>query len=94
MEGEYGDAGSDGEYNSIFGKRVAPLVESDVEEHDGEKFAGLRQEERYIVEMGEGCVAKGGGEGGCESDEDEGAQNLRTGEDGCWFRALLVPYEV
>lgn len=35
-----------------------------MEEHDGEQFAGFGEDEGYVVDVGEGGVAEGGGEGG------------------------------
>ena len=58
VEGEDGDAGGDGEDDEVFGEWVAFLIDEDVEEHDGEEFAGFGEDEGEVVDVGERGIAK------------------------------------
>lgn len=88
MECEDCYASCDGEYNEVFVQRVLLAEESDVQEHDGEKLAGLGQDESYVVNVGEGGVSEWGGEGGSKSDEAEGEEDTSARDEG-WKRFAL-----
>lgn len=70
--------------HEIFVERVGFPEDGEVQEHDGEELAGFGEDEGYVVDVGEGGVAEGGGEGGGYGDEDEGEEDCAGGEDGGW----------
>jgi hypothetical protein len=82
VEGEDGDAEGDGADDEVLVGRVAAAPEGGVEEHDGDELAGLCEEEGDVVDVGEGGVAKGRGEGGGDGDEEEGEDDAPRREDG------------
>lgn len=69
MEGEDGDAGCHEENDKVFVEGVAFAEYSQVEEHYWEELAGFGEDVGYVVYMGEGSVAEGRSEGGCDGDE-------------------------
>lgn len=88
VEGEDGYAGGHEGDDEIFVEGVALAEDGEVQEHDGEKLAGLGEDEGDVVDVGEGGVAEGGRERGCDGDEDEGGHDGAGGEHG---RAGLGP---
>jgi len=52
-----------------------------VEEHDWEELAGFGEDEGYVVDVGEACVAKRRGERGGYGDEDHGPEDGARWED-------------
>jgi len=64
VQGEDCDAGGDSEDDEVFVEGEGAAEEGYVEEHYGEQLAGFGENEGYIVDVGEGGVAEGGGEGG------------------------------
>ncbi len=81
MQREDGDAGGDKEDDEIFVEGVRFAEDGEVEEHDGEEFAGFGEDEGDVVDVGEAGVAEGGGEGGGDGDEDEGEEYGFRGKD-------------
>ncbi len=69
-------------YDEVFVERVGFPEDSEVEEHDGEKFAGFGENEGYVVDVGEGGVAKGRGEGGGYGNEEDCGEDGAGREDG------------
>ena len=82
VEGKDCDSGGDKRYYEVFVERVGFPEDGEVEEHDGEEFAGFGEDEGYVVDVGEGGVAKGGGEGGGYGDEEERREDGAGREDG------------
>lgn len=58
---EYCDSGGDEGHDEIFVQGIGFSKDGQVEEHDGEEFAGFGEDEGYVVDVGEGGVAEGGG---------------------------------
>lgn len=81
VQGEEGDAGGDEGHDGIFVERVAFAEDGEVQEHDGQELARLREDEGDVVDVGEAGVAEGRGEGGGDGDEDQGAEDRAGGED-------------
>jgi hypothetical protein len=79
---EDGDTASDGGDDEVFVQRVAFPEDGDVQEHDGEEFAALGEDVGDVVDVCEGGVAEGGGEGICEGHEEEGREDLFVGDHG------------
>ena len=79
---EYCDSSGYERYDEVFVERVGFPKDGEVEEHDGEEFAGFGENEGYVVDVGEGGVAKGGGEGGGYGDEEERREYGAGREDG------------
>lgn len=79
---EHSDPGGDEGHDEIFVERVEFSEDGQVEEHDGEKFAGFGEDEGDVVDVGEGGVAEGGGERGGYGDENEGEKDGSGGEYG------------
>ncbi len=69
IERKHCHAGSHERDDEIFVKRVRLSEDGEVQEHDREEFAGFGEYESYIVDVGEGGVAEGGGEGRGYGDE-------------------------
>lgn len=84
MQGEHGHACRDRRYDEVFVQRVAFPEDGDVEEHDRQQFAALGEDEGDVVDMGQGSVAEGGGEGRCEGHEEERGEDGAGGEDWRW----------
>lgn len=81
MESECRDAGCDEENDEVFMQGIA-FPQENVQEHDGEEFAGFGEGEGDVIDVSEGGVAKGGGERGGQGDEEERGEDFRGGEDG------------
>lgn len=82
VQGEDGDAGSDGGDDEVLVEGVPLAEDGDVEEHDGEELAALGEEEGDVVDVGEGGVAKGAGEAAGDGDEGERREDAGRGDDG------------
>ena len=82
VKGEDCDSGGYERYDKVFIERVGFPEDGEVEEHDGEEFAGFGEDEGYIVDVGEGGVAERGGEGGGYGDEEEWWEDGAGREDG------------
>ena len=80
MEREDGDARRHGRHDEVFVEGVAAAEDGDVEEHDGEEFAAFGEEEGDVVDVGEGGVAEGRGEGACYGYEGEGPEDAQVGD--------------
>lgn len=82
VQREDGDAAGHGGDDQVLVERVALAEHGDVQEHDGEQLAALGEDVSDVVDVGEGGVAEGGGEGVGEGDEEERAQDLAVGDQG------------
>lgn len=81
VEGEDGNASSDGGNDSVLVNRVALPEDGDVEEHDGQQLAALGQQESDVVDVRKTGVAKGTGKTVCDGDKHEGTEDAARGED-------------
>lgn len=52
------DTSGDKGNNEIFVQGVTLAEDCEMQKHHGKKFAGFREDESDIVDMGEGCIAK------------------------------------
>lgn len=82
VECEYCDSGGHERYDEVFVERIGFPEDGEVEEHDREEFAGFGEDEGYVVDVGEGGVAKGGGERGGHGDEEEWREDGTDRENG------------
>ena len=60
MKGEDGDAGGNERNDEVLVERVAFAEDRQMQEHDGEKLAGLGEDEGDIVDVSEGGIAERG----------------------------------
>ena len=82
---EYCDSSGYERYDEVFVERVGFPEDGEVEEHDGEEFAGFGENEGYVVDVGEGGVAEWGGEGGGYGNQQYLGEDGAGREDG-WSR--------
>ena len=82
VEGEDGDAAGDGGDDEVLVQGVALAEEGDVQEHDGQQLAALGEDVGDVVDVVEGGVAEGGGQGVCEGDEEQRGQDAAVGDHG------------
>lgn len=61
VECEYCYASGHQRYHEIFVEGVRFPEDSEMQEHDGKELAGFGEDEGYVVDVGEGGVAEGGG---------------------------------
>ena len=80
VEGEESDARCDGEDDKIFAEWVAALVKDDVQEHDGQQFAGFGECVGEVVDVGKGGIAERCSEGrgrGYQQEREECARRRK-----------------
>lgn len=82
VEGEDGDAGGDGGDDGVLVEGVGAAEDGEVEGHHGHEFAGFGEDEGDVVDVLEGGVAEGGGQGLTYCYEEELAEDVEIGEDG------------
>lgn len=80
VEGEDCDAGCDEGDDGVFVQGVAFAEDGDVEGHDWDKLAAFGEDEGDISDVFETGIAKGGGQGAGDGDQEEGVYNGGCGE--------------
>ena len=75
VQREDGNAGRHGGHDEVLVERVAAAEEGDVKEHDGEQLAALGEQEGDVVDVSEGGVAEGAGQGARQRDQQQRRQD-------------------
>lgn len=88
VQSEDGHTGRDGRDNEILVQRVALAENGDVQEHDGQQFAALGEQEGDVVDVRETGIAKGTGQAAGDGNEGQRAKDAARGNDGWHTRAL------
>lgn len=82
VQREDSDAGGHGRNDEVLVQRVAPAVDGNMQEHDGQQLAALGQQERDVVDVRETRVAERAGQAARDGDDGQGPEDARRGDDG------------
>ena len=69
-------------HDTVLVKRILATEESNVQSHDRKELARLGQDEGYVVDMLERCIAKGRSQGRCDGHQEHRKDDAAAGEDG------------